>query len=68
MKRRHFPRKRWAWGKDVSPRVDSGWEGDGVREKMWVRNKTFFREKHVSLGMEEEMGSGKRCCLGRRWA
>ncbi len=46
----------------MSPRVDSGWEGDGVRNKM------FSSEKHVSLGMEEEMGSRKRCCLGRRWA
>lgn len=57
-----FSWKRWVWGKDVSPRVDSGREGNGTREKMWVR------EKHVSLGMEEEMGLGKRCSLGRRWA
>jgi hypothetical protein len=33
-----------------------------------VKEKMFSKEKHVSLGMEEEMGSRKRCSLGRRWA
>jgi hypothetical protein len=59
MRRRHFSRKMWAWGKDVSPRVDSGWEGDGVREKTWVRNKMFSSEKHVSLGWRRRWGRGK---------
>jgi hypothetical protein len=68
MRRRHSLRKRWAWVKDVFPRVDSGWEGDGAREKTWLREKMLSREKHVSLGMEEEMGSWKRCSLRRRWA
>ncbi len=54
------PGKRWFLGR----RWDRG--GDGVGEKMWAREKTFFKEKKVSLGMEKEMGLGIIRSLRRR--
>ncbi len=62
------------WGsqkKDVSPRINNGVGGDGVRDRNWVGEKMFLREDMCLQGCimaKEEMGSEKRCSLGRRWA
>ncbi len=55
--KKHFQRKRWAQGED------------GVKERMWAREKTFFEEKMCPQRDEvrEKMFFNKKVAPWRGW-
>jgi hypothetical protein len=49
--------------------MNSGLEGDGIKDKNWVGEKTFPREEMCPQGCimgKEEMGLEKSCSLIRK--